>query len=49
MTLPGRLLHPATARALYATLVTLVLGGLAWVTAAALAVEAAQREAALAS
>ena len=49
MTLPGRLLNPATARALYATLVALVLGGLAWVTAAALAVEAAQREAALAS
>ncbi len=49
MRLPGRLLHPATARSLYATLVALVLGGLAWVTAAALSVEAAQREAALAS
>ena len=49
MRIPGRLLNPAAAKGLYAGLVVLVLGGLAWVTAAALSVEAAQRQASLAS
>lgn len=49
MRIPGRLLNPAAAKGLYASLVALVLGGLAWVTAAALTVEAAQRRATLAS
>ncbi len=49
MRIPGRLLNPAAAKGLYAGLVALVLGGLAWVTAAALSVEAAQRRAAVAS
>ena len=49
MRIPGRLLNPAAAKVLYAGLVALVLGGLAWVTAAALSVEAAQRRATLAS
>jgi signal transduction histidine kinase len=47
--LPPRLLNPRVARLVYAATITVVCGGLGWVTATALAVEAAERSARAAS